>query len=56
MPEDFGPMIGAIGQEFPALQPHLNNLVVQRGTQANPSDQRQLEFYPPVGNSKKHGY
>lgn len=46
MSEDFGPMIGAIGQEFPALQPHLNNLVVQRA-QANPSDQRQLEFYPP---------
>lgn len=45
--EDFQPLIASIGQQFPALQPHLQNLVVQRGTPSGPDDDRQLEFYPP---------
>jgi hypothetical protein len=38
-------LLGALAQQYPALAPHFQNMVVQQG--APQSDGRQLEFYPP---------
>lgn len=46
-PESFQPTTDAISSQYPALQPYVNNLAIQRGTPSGPDDDRQLEFYQP---------
>lgn len=44
---DFSSDVAAVGKQYPALLPYLGNVRVQYGTASSPTDDRQLEFYPP---------
>lgn len=46
-PENFQSTTDAISKSYPALQPYVKNLSIQRGTASGPDDDRQLEFYQP---------
>lgn len=37
--------LAGVGNQYPALQPHMGNFIVQQGK--DPNDGRQLEYYPP---------
>jgi len=44
---EFAGHLDAIGKRFPALAPHLGNVVVQRGQAPQGGADRVMEFYPP---------